>query len=315
MLTVIRRLGEALFTMVGAAFLMFLLVTIGTDELARQIASGGENRPVSALEIAQVTAALGLDDPLLIRFSRWLAAAARGDLGWSYLMQRPVTEVILSRFPATLALAALSLILTAIVSLTLGCAAAYRPNGTADLLIRFLTFAGLAIPSFWLGLILLYMFGFTLRLLPILSGPGESASIILPAVTLAAAMSSRYIRQVRAAVLEELSKDYVTGARARGMTERSILFRDVLPNALASLLTLFALSAGSLLGGAAVVEAVFGWPGLGQLSLAAVDFRDIQLLQGLAVWAAGWQTLLRSLADLALLAIDPRLTRKEPLRP
>lgn len=306
-----RRLGEAVLTMVGAALAVFALVLGSTDELARQIAVGTEDRIVAPEEIEAISAALGLDDPLPLQFGRWLAGAAAGDLGWSFMAQQPVADVLLSRLPATAALAALALALTVLLSLPLGLLAARSQNGPLDLLIRGLTFVGLSLPGFWLGLLLLLLLGLAFPVLPILSGTGGWAAIILPAATLAIAMSSKYIRQVRAAVLEELSKDYVLGARARGMPETAILLREVLPNALVPLLSIFALSAGNLLGGAAVVEAVFGWPGLGQLALSAVEFRDLRLLQGLALWAAGCQTLLHLLTDLALRRLDPRLARRE----
>ena len=306
-----RRLAEAALTLLGAGFVMFALVMLGTDELARQMITGAEERPVSPEEIAAVTRAMGLDDPFFVQFGRWLAAALQGDLGWSYMMQARVTEVILARFPATLALAAASLLLTVLISLPLGLLAAHFRDRFPDFIIRGLTFAGLSLPGFWLGLLLLWAFALTLRLLPVAAGTGGWAALVLPAVTLAIGMSSKYIRQVRAAALEELGKDYVMGAHARGMTDARILLREVLPNLFFPLAPLFALSAGSLLSGAAVVEAVFGWPGLGQLAVAAVEFRDIRLLQGLAVWAASCYTLCHFLEDALRTRLDPRLARKE----
>lgn len=305
------RLAEAALTLLGAGFLMFALVMLGTDELARQMITGAEERPVSPEEIAAVTRQMGLDAPFFVQFGRWLAAALTGDLGWSYMMQAPVTEVLLARFPATLALAAASLALTALVSVPLGLFAAARRGGFADRLIGGLTFAGLSLPGFWLGLLLLWAFGLEMGLLPIAAGTGGAAALVLPSVTLAVGMSSKYVRQVRAAALEELSKDYVMGAHARGMTDRRILFREVLPNMLFPLIALFGLSAASLLSGAAVVETVFGWPGLGQLAVQAVEFRDIRLLQGIAVWGAGCCTALHFAADVLLHWLDPRLSRKE----
>lgn len=304
------RLAEAALTLLGAGFLMFALVMLGTDELARQMITGAEERPVSPEEIAAVTRQMGLDAPFFVQFGRWLAAALTGDLGWSYMMQAPVTEVLLARFPATLALAAASLALTAVVSVPLGLFAAARRGGFADRLIGSLTFAGLSLPGFWLGLLLLWAFGLALGLLPIAAGTGGAAALVLPSVTLAVGMSSKYVRQVRAAALEELSKDYVMGAHARGMTDARILFREVLPNMLFPLIALFGLSAASLLSGAAVVETVFGWPGLGQLAVQAVEFRDIRLLQGIAVWGAGCCTALHFAADVLLHWLDPRLSRK-----
>ncbi len=305
------RLAEAALTLLGAGFVMFALVMLGTDELARQMITGAEERPVSPEEIAAVTREMGLDAPFFVQFGRWLAAALTGNLGWSYMMQAPVTEVLLARFPATLTLAAASLALTALVSVPLGLLAAARRGGFADRLIGALSFAGLALPGFWLGLFLLWLFGLRLGLLPIAAGTGGAAAVVLPAVTLAAGMSAKYVRQVRAAALEELSKDYVMGAHARGMTDARILFREVLPNLLFPLLALFGFSAASLLSGAAVVETVFGWPGLGYLAVQAVEFRDIRLLQGIAVWSAGCCTALHFLTDALLHRLDPRLSRKE----
>lgn len=308
------RLAEAALTMLGASLAVFALTMLGTDELARQMITGAEERPVSPEEIAAVTEALGLSDPFFAQFARWLAAALHGDLGWSYMCQAPVADVILARFPATLALAGAAFALTLLVSIPLGLLAAHRPGGKADLLIRGLSFAGLSLPGFWLGLLLLWSFGLKLRLFPIAAGTGGWAALVLPALALAAGMASKYVRQVRAAALEELAKDYVIGAHARGFSDARILFREVLPNALLPLTALFGLSAASLLSGAAVIEAVFGWPGLGHLAVQAVEFRDIRLLQGIAVWGALCCTLSQFAADAAQRLLDPRLSAERRSR-
>ena len=197
------------------------------------------------------------------------------------------------------------------MSVPMGIASAYYRNRPIDFLIRGITFFGISIPGFWMGLILLWIFGLKLGLFPIVSSTIRWDTIFLPSLTLAISMMSKYTRQVRSAVLEELGQDYVMGARARGMSEVRILFREVLPNAMLPLVTLYGLSIGSLLGGAAVVEIVFGWQGLGLLAVKAIEYRDIRLLQGIVVWIAAMYMIINLIVDFSYSFLDPRLRKKE----
>lgn len=306
-----KYLAQAFVTLVGISFIMFSITMIGTEDLARQLITGAEDVIVSQEEIDAVTRELGLDQPFFVQFGHWLMNAAQGDLGFSYMAKKPVVDKILECLPATLSLAALSLVMMTLLSVPLGILSAYYKNKPLDFLIRGVTFFGISIPGFWLGLMLLWFFGLKLGLFPVVSSTIRWDTLFLPALTLAGSMMSKYTRQVRSAVLEELGQDYVMGARARGMSELRILTREVLPNALLPLITLYGLSIGSLLGGAAVVEMVFGWQGLGLLAVKAIEYRDIRLLQGIVVWIAGMYMIINILVDLSYALLDPRLRKKE----
>lgn len=302
---------QAVITIVGISFIMFSITMVGTEDLARQLISGSEDIIVSQAEIDAVTKQLGLDQPFFVQFGNWVWNAVHGDLGFSYMAKKPVVDKILECLPATLSLGACSLILMTVMSVPMGIASAYYRNRPIDFLIRGITFFGISIPGFWMGLILLWIFGLKLGLFPIVSSTIRWDTIFLPSLTLAISMMSKYTRQVRSAVLEELGQDYVMGARARGMSEVRILFREVLPNAMLPLVTLYGLSIGSLLGGAAVVEIVFGWQGLGLLAVKAIEYRDIRLLQGIVVWIAAMYMIINLIVDFSYSFLDPRLRKKE----
>lgn len=302
---------QAIITIVGISFIMFSITMIGTEDLARQLISGAEDSIISQAEIDAVTREMGLDQPFLVQFGNWVWNAVQGDLGFSYMAKKPVADKILECLPATLSLGACSLILMTVMSVPMGIASAYYRNRPVDFLIRGITFFGISIPGFWMGLILLWIFGLKLGLFPIVSSTIRWDTIFLPSLTLAISMMSKYTRQVRSAVLEELGQDYVMGARARGMSEVRILFREVLPNAMLPLVTLYGLSIGSLLGGAAVVEIVFGWQGLGLLAVKAIEYRDIRLLQGIVVWIAAMYMIINIIVDFSYSFLDPRLRKKE----
>lgn len=302
---------QAVITIIGISFIMFSITMVGTQDLAKQLISGSEDIIVSQAEIDAVTKQLGLDQPFLVQFGNWVWNAVQGDLGFSYMAKKPVVDKILECLPATLSLGACSLILMTVMSVPMGIASAYYRNRPIDFLIRGITFFGISIPGFWMGLILLGIFGLKLGLFPIVSSTIRWDTIFLPSLTLAISMMSKYTRQVRSAVLEELGQDYVMGARARGMSEVRILFREVLPNAMLPLVTLYGLSIGSLLGGAAVVEIVFGWQGLGLLAVKAIEYRDIRLLQGIVVWIAAMYMIINLIVDFSYSFLDPRLRKKE----
>lgn len=249
---------------------------------------------------------MGLDKPFLVQYALWLKNMLSGDMGTSYMTGRPVFTELSIHLPPTIALAASSILLTLVVSIPLGILAAVRQNKWTDYLIRFCTFIGTSIPGFFLSLLLIFVFSLKLKLLPVVGNNGVM-SILLPTVTLSVAMTSKYIRQVRAAVLGELEKEYVKGARSRGVKEGVILFSNVLKNALLTIVTLIGLSIGSLLGGTAIVENIFVWPGLGKLVIEAIGQRDYPLLQGYVVWMALIFVVVNLLTDLSYRLLDPRV--------
>ena len=251
------RSGQIVLVLLGISFVTFALVMLSPGDPVRQMIAGNEDIVVSQVEIDALRHELGLDKPFVFQYLDWLGRAVQGNFGFSYMVKKPVVEELMQSLPATLILALASTFFMLIFSLPLGIYSAVKRNSIFDYAVRGLTFFGVSIPNFWMGLMLLWIFGLKLGWLPIVGGRVSLETLILPATTLGIVMAAKYTRQVRTTVLEELNQDYVVGARARGMSESYILWREVLPNAMLPLITLLGLSFGSLLGGAAVVEIVF----------------------------------------------------------
>lgn len=225
-----------------------------------------------------------------------------------------MTELLLGRLWPTVKLTLLSMGLMLLMAVPLGMLSAVYKDRWIDYLVRGLTFVGCAMPNFWVGLLLMLAFCVRIKAFPVISSAGDLRSIFLPALTLALAMSSKYTRQVRTAVLEEMNQDYVVGARARGVRESVILWRNVFPNALLPLITMFGLSVGSLLGGTSVVEVIFSYPGLGNLAVSAITSSDYNLIQGYVLWLALIYMVINLLVDASYGAVDPRMRAKEQIR-
>ena len=301
-----RRLLQILIVLFGISFFTFGLTYLSPGDPAEIMLTECGNVPTPEL-LEQTRAELGLDKPFLIQYGNWLKGVLTGDMGTSYSMKVPVVEKLASCFWPTLELALASLLIMLIVSIPLGILSAVYQNRWPDYLVRGLTFMGVSIPSFWVGLILLSIFGVTLRWVTVSGGSTDFKSLILPAVTLAFSMSAKYTRQVRIAVLDELRQDYVTGARMRGIRERTILWKHVLPNSMLPLVTLLGISLGSLLGGTAVVEIIYNWPGLGNMAVKAISCRDYPLVQGYVLWIALLYMGINLLVDLSYNRLDPRI--------
>lgn len=248
---------------------------------------------------------LGLNKSFTEQYTYWVSNMLKGDMGKSYSTQRSVITELKEHMPYTIMLTLSSIIITLLISIPLGILCALKKNTITDYIIRVCTFIGNSIPGFFVGLILLFVFALKLRILPVLSESGMK-SIILPSVTLAISMSSRYIRQIREVVMEELDKDYVKGAYSRGVPQWKIIYRHVLRNILITVITLIGLSVGSLLGGSAIVENIFVWPGLGSLALNAVKARDYPLVQGYVMWAAIIFIIINLIVDFIYGILDPR---------
>lgn len=305
----IARIGQIALVLLGISFITFALVMLAPGDVVRQMIAGNEDIMVSQAEIDALRAELGLDKPFIFQYLDWLGRALQGNLGFSYMAKKPVIEELLGRLPATIYLSLASLLFMVVVSIPLGIYSAVKRGSVFDYVVRGLTFLGVSVPGFWLGLMLLWILGLKLDLFPIVGGTVSLETIILPATTLGIAMASKYTRQVRTAVLEELHQDYVVGARARGMSEKHILWKEVLPNAMLPLITLMGLSLGNLLGGAAVIEMVFGWPGLGRLAIEAITYRDFQLVQGVVIWIALMYMIINLVVDISYNYLDPRLRK------
>ena len=252
---------------------------------------------------------LGLDQPFFMQYLSWLGRVLQGNFGFSFMMKKPVLDAVMEALPATVILAFASSVFMLLFAIPLGIYTAVKQNTWFDYIIRGFTFAGVSVPNFWMGLMLLWIFALKLNLFPIVGGDVSVENLILPMVTLGVVMASKYTRQVRATVLEELRQDYVMGARARGFSESHILWKEVLPNALLPLITLLGLAFGSLLGGAAVVEIVFSWPGLGFMVVQAITYRDFQTVQAVVLWIAFMYMAINLVVDLSYNHLDPRLRK------
>ncbi len=301
-----KRLLQLIPILLGITFLSFALMHVaGGDAISAVLENQGV--AVSQELIDQKRAELGLDQPLLIQYGSWLLGLVTGDMGTSYVSGKEVFATFASKLPATILLTVCAVALTIVVSVPLGIYSAVKKNTAADYIVRITSFIGNSLPNFFVALLLILVFAIGLGWLPVMSSPRDPLGIVLPTVTLGIAMAAKYTRQIRAIVLEELGKDYVQGARARGVSERRILFGPVLRNCMLMLITLLALSIGDLLGGTAIVETIFMWDGVGKLAVDAIIMRDYPLIQAYVVWMAVIYVVVNLIADLLYHALDPRV--------
>jgi ABC-type dipeptide/oligopeptide/nickel transport system permease component len=282
--------------------LVFLMIHIVPGDPVEQMLGEG----AAPGEIVQLRHALGLDQPLLTQYAHYWKQLAQGDLGQSFKFQAPVRRIIFERYPATLSLAFLALLVCAAIAIPAGVLAAYRRGHAADRAVGVFTLFGLAVPNFALGPVLILFFSIELGLLPV-SGRGGPTYYILPAATLGAALAAILTRMVRGSMLEELSSDYVRTARAKGLTMRAVLFRHAFRNALIPIITILGLQFGTLLAGTIITETIFSWPGIGRLTVQAISARDYPLLQGCILVIAVSYVLVNLLTDLLYAVIDPRV--------
>lgn len=303
---ILKRLLTVIPVLLGVTFLSFAMMRLaGGDAVTYLYENAGAAVSEEAVQAARE--AYGLDRPFLVQYGSWLAGMLTGDMGVSYVSGRDVSAAFAEKLPCTLLLTCSALLFTLAAAFPLGVRAAVGRGGKADLAIRLLSFAGSASPGFFTALLLMYVFSVKLRWLPVITTEDTARSLLLPSLTLAVPMIARYTRQIRAAVLEELGKDYVTGARARGIPEGTILKKSVLRCILPAIIQLLALSAGSLLGGAAIVETIFMWDGVGKLAVDAISMRDYPIIQAYVAWMAVIYVLVNLAADILLKALDHRV--------
>ena len=282
--------------LLGISFITFSLIYMAPGDPVRAMYSSSGVMPSEEV-LNQTREAMGLNKPFLVQYFDWLTSCLQGDFGTSYSSGKPVLGI-------------LSLIIMLVIAVPSGIIAAIKQNKFADYLIRGITFLGISMPNFWVGLLLLYVVALKLNLLPVISIGGGFKTMILPAVTLAFAMAAKYTRQVRTAVLEELNKDYVIGAKARGLSDGKILLRHVFPNSLLPLITLLGLSLGSLLGGTAVVEVIFSYPGLGNLAVTSITAYDYPIIQAYVLWIALIYMIINLIVDLSYTLVDPKVRER-----
>lgn len=300
-----KRFLQLIPVLLGITFLSFAMMrAAGSDAI---IELYGDKGAVAQEIIDAKRAELGLDQPFLTQYGAWLRGLLTGNMGVSYVSGKDVFGTFVSKLPATLLLTALSIGATVIISIPLGIWAAVKHDKFTDYFLRFFSFIGNSLPNFFVALLLMQLFSIKWKLLTVISGGTTVQGAILPTLTLAIAMSAKYMRQVRAAVLEELNKDYVLGAAARGVRGRVILWKSVLKSAMLTILTLLALSIGSLLGGTAIIESIFMWDGVGKLAVDAITMRDYPLIQAYVVWMAIIYVMVNLVTDILYHVLDPRI--------
>lgn len=303
---VIQRLLQLIPVLLGITFLSFAMMRLaGSDAIEEKYSNTGT--VVSQEVIDEAKAELGLDKPFLSQYFTWLGGMLRGDMGTSYVSDNDVFQTFVSKLPATLLLTVLSILLTVLISIPLGVLAAVRHDRFTDYFLRFFSFIGNSLPNFFVALLFMRFFSIQLGWLPVISDGVTLRSAIMPTLTLAVSMSAKYMRQVRATVLEELNKDYVLGAKARGVRRRVTLWRSVIRSSMLTIITLLALSVGSLLGGTAIIESIFMWDGVGKLAVDSITSRDYPMIQAYVVWMAIIYVCVNLVTDLLYHRLDPRI--------
>ncbi len=303
---IVKRLLQLIPVLIGITFLSFGMMRLaGGDAVTYMYENAGV--AVSQEIIDEAKEEYGLNDPFLVQYARWFAGMITGDMGKSYVSQRDVYETFVEKLPATLLLTVSSILVTILLAIPLGIVSALNHNRWPDYLIRFLSFIGNSMPNFFAALVLIYFLSVKLGLFPVITNENLAQSLVLPTLTLAISMASKYTRQVRATVLEEMDKDYVMGARARGVRGRIIIWKSVMKSSMLTIITLLALSIGSLLGGTTIVETIFMWDGVGKMAVDAITMRDYPIIQAYVAWMAVIYVLVNLITDIIYHYLDPRV--------
>ncbi|MDY4692363.1 MAG: nickel ABC transporter permease [Blautia sp.] len=303
---VFKRLLQLIPVLFGITFLSFAMMRLaGGDAVTYMYENAGT--AVSQDIIDKAKAEYGLDQPFIVQYANWLGGMLRGDMGESYVSHKDVFETFKSKLPATLLLTLSSIVLTVLVAIPLGIISAVKHNKWIDYLIRFFSFIGNSMPNFLAALVLMYIFSIRLNWLPVITSENKAVSLILPTLTLALAMASKYTRQVRATVLDELNKDYVAGAKARGVRGKIIIWKSVMKSSMLTIVTLLALSIGSLLGGTTIVENIFMWDGVGKMAVDAINMRDYPIIQAYVAWMAVIYVIVNLITDIIYHYLNPRV--------
>ncbi|MGN1016855.1 MAG: nickel ABC transporter permease [Faecousia sp.] len=292
--------------LLAITFLSFAMMRIaGSDAVEQKMENTGSSVSQEVVDAAREE--LGLDKPFLTQYFVWLGNLLRGDMGTSYISGKNVFSTFISKLPATLLLTATSILLTIVISIPLGILAAVKQNRFTDYLIRVASFLGNSMPNFFVALLLMYFFAIQMGWFPVIANGVSLQSVAMPSLTLAIAMSAKYLRQIRATVLDELSKDYVVGAKARGIKFSVTMYKSVLKASLVTIITLLTLSIGSLLGGTAIVESIFMWDGVGKMAVDAISMRDYPMIQAYVMWMAIIYVVVNLITDLSYRFLDPRI--------
>lgn len=298
-----RRLLTGALTLLGVATIVFALIHLLPGDPAETMLARSGARPEA---VAALRAEIGLDRPLIVQYARWLGAVARGNLGRSLFYNRPVAQLIAEQFRSTLELALAAFAIAIGLGIPLGVIAALRRDTWADRAAMTTAVAGVAVPVFWSGLLLIWLFSVRLRWLPP-AGAGSWQALVMPALVLGFATAGPMARLTRATLLDVLGQPYITVARAKGLSEQGVLLRHAARNALLPLLTIAGMQLGFLLAGAVVTETLFARPGLGRLLVDAILWRDLPVIQGVALVIAGIYVLVNLVVDLSAGWIDPQV--------
>ena len=297
----IRRLAFSLTAMLGVITIVFILLHVSGDPASLLVTQDATRQ-----DMDRIRRAYGLDRPLSVQYARFMERVARGDLGYSYRQGVPVTELITEHLGATFELALASLALAIVLGVALGMAAAVRRGSGVDTVAMTVALLGTSMPSFWLGLLLIIIFGVKLGWLPV-SGYGGLDHLVMPAFVLGGFYAAQVSRLTRTSLLEVLAQDYIRTGRAKGLRARVVLFKHALRNAALPVLTVLGLSFGQMLGGAIIVESIFAWPGMGRLAVQAVLGRDFPVVQGVAIVGSAVFLAVNLTVDLVYGRVDPRL--------
>ena len=303
-----KRFLQLIPILFGITFITFAMMnTTAVDTVDKLLENTGS---VVSQEVEEsMRNELGLDKPFLVQYGQWLLGIFKGDMGNSYVSGKDVFSTIISKLPNTFLLMASSILLTVIISIPLGIIAAVFQNKFIDYIIRVLSFIGNSLPGFFLALLLILLFSVKLKWLPIIASAGSTnlKNLIMPTLTLSIAMICKYTRQVRAVVLEELNKDYVIAAYARGIGYKTVLFKSVFRCSIMTIITLLTLSIASLLGGTAIVETIFMWDGVGKLAIDSINMYDYPMIQAYVIWMAFIYVAINIISDIVNHYLDPRI--------
>ena len=303
---IVKRLLLLIPVLIGITFLSFAMMRLaGGDAVTYMYENAGAAVSEEVIDAARQE--YGLDQPFLVQYGKWFAGMVTGDMGVSYVSKKNVYDTFVEKLPATILLTVSSVLLTMLISIPLGIFSAVKHNRLDDYVVRFFSFIGNSMPNFFAALVLMYFFSIKLGWLPVITTENTGLSLILPTLTLAISMASKYTRQVRATVLEELNKDYVMGAKARGVRGSVIIWKNVMKSSMLTIITLLALSIGNLMGGTTIVEAIFMWDGVGKMAVDAITMRDYPIVQAYVAWMAVIYVVVNLITDILYHYMDPRV--------
>lgn len=303
---IFRRMLLAIVIILGASVLSFFLLNLAPGNAAEAILLSERADDPKREEVELFQKTYGLERPVLIRLSQWLCMVSRGNLGTSLKTGEPVTAEFLVRFPATLELAAVSMLLAIIIALPLGIFSAVKQNSILDHLVRFTALWGVSMPNFWLGLLLILFFGVTLGWCPTY-GYGSIKHLILPTITLGTGMSAVLMRLQRASMLDVLHENYIRTARAKGLCERLVIGKHAFRNTLIPVVTIIGLQFAHLLSGVVIVEQIFAWPGIGHFLIDSINAKDYPVIQGFVLIIAFFFVAINLFVDVLYAVFDPRI--------